>query len=903
MARRQVAAPGTNLPGGVEEANALPPGYVWQTAPDGSRIMVPEWFGPTARPPGTGGFWSQAGDYVGDALTGGPARRLGAAVADGNWEGAGLQAINMGGTPLGAAVMGGSPAGAPPVPWHNENGDWTGPEGIGNVRNGTLNAFGLPGQSAQPGGAGAGGGSYHDLIGRASEDVRASGQRAAAAYTDSRNRQLSYYNPANSAYQQLYGGSTYRPPAQNQTPYGRPQQSPYTPPKPQASGPSGYGGGSPYGGAGLLGGYGGTSGGKGGISGPSDWQMAARTMPGSSGLGGSSGANQGGGSFPASSGGQQPVRRPPGPSAGQALAGTPPGYQEPPDYGPAGTEGMPTQQRDYQAGANQRMSGPTNAQQWFNAYQPSTYMQNYTANRQRTGYGPNAVADRYTQRQGSAGEQSNAQGLLGGMNPWATSGQNQSTGRMAERRALGPTQTGSMLGELAGMAPSARGDRLASGVSTMRVGANAQTAQDRILGGETAGGQMLGRMTAGGGNSGRFMAGFDPTKTMGLGATAAKLAGEGPTYEEDFYTSQLAGTNPAHLRALERVRKESRNAAAARGGFVSGKAIDNEQRGVTALEDAEFARLGDLAGMAGSARRDRLGQELAGSQALDNNFLGRQQLQAQTGLGREGIMSDLARSGDDQYGTLAMSRDDNELKRTGILSDLARAGDSNALDLGRLRVDASGQEDSLQAQRQNALDSLAGQADATDLSRRQLLSTTATSADNTKTQRDRDLDLLAGTTSQSEFDRQRALDDLAGRSADEIYRGQQLGGQLASGADSSNMAMEDRLRLAAQGASDEQRMAAKDKFDAAMALGDAQSKITAAMDAAAIGAVTASDIAALDAALAAAGVSAADRQAAKDRIAGVIGAVGSSIVSNYGGGGGTKGRSTYGDPDGSPETD
>jgi hypothetical protein len=541
---------------------------------------------------------------------------------------------------------------------------------------------------------------------------------------------------------------------------------------------------------------------------------------------------------------------------------------------------MPTQQRDYAAGAQQRMSGPTNAQAYYNAYAPSTYMQDYTQGRQQNGYGPNVVADRYAQRQGTAGEQSNAQGLLGSMNQWATSGMSNSTTRMNDRRGLGSTSTSGILGELGAMSPSARNDRLGQQVNAMPVGTQSGAAQARILAGATSGGQQLSQMQGGGSDSGRFLGSFDPTKTMGLGSTYGKLAAEAPTYEEDFYTSAMAGDNPAHLRALDRQMRADRNSAAARGGFVSGKAIDNEQRGQVALEDAEYARLGDLAGQAGNARRARLGQELQGATALDNNYLGRQQLQATTGLGREGIMSDLARSGDDQYATLAGNRDKLELERTGILSDLSRAGDENALSLGRLRSETAGQEDTLQAGRQTALDTLARDADTTDVNRRQLLSTTANNADQTKTARDRDLDLLAGVTDNANMRREENLDTLAGKAGDEIYNGQQLGGTLASNADTSNMSQEDRLRQAAAGASTEQRQSAKDKFDAAMQLGDAQSKVQAAMDAAAIGAITQSDIAALEAALAAAGVSAADRKAATDRIWNTVGAGIGAIVNN-----------------------
>lgn len=127
-----------------------------------------------------GGFWSDLSNYASDAVTGGAPRRVIQHLQAGDVGAAATQAANMGGTPLGAMLEGGQPEGAPVTPWHDENGDWTGPESVGNVRNGILGAYGIKGQNASAAGGGGGMGS---ASGPLSDAVRRSGQLGAQADT------------------------------------------------------------------------------------------------------------------------------------------------------------------------------------------------------------------------------------------------------------------------------------------------------------------------------------------------------------------------------------------------------------------------------------------------------------------------------------------------------------------------------------------------------------------------------------------------------------------------------------------------------------------------------------------------------------------------------------------------
>lgn len=101
------------------------------------------------------GFGNMASRYFADAVTAGPARRLGSEIVNGQYADAGKQALNMGGTPLGASLMGGNPVDAPLFPGHDASGKLSNnPNGI------TLPAPGTPrpGSGGTPAGSGGGGG-------------------------------------------------------------------------------------------------------------------------------------------------------------------------------------------------------------------------------------------------------------------------------------------------------------------------------------------------------------------------------------------------------------------------------------------------------------------------------------------------------------------------------------------------------------------------------------------------------------------------------------------------------------------------------------------------------------------------------------------------------------------------
>jgi len=628
------------------------------------------------------------------------------------------------------------------------------------------------------------------------------------------------------------------------------------------------------------------------ITGDTGWGMAPLGSGGgypSSNLDpGYGGAGSLGAPQPKPSGNPAPVRRTT-PTAGAAMQPTIQPYQPQALYpsDASGPAGMPTQQQDYYAGATQRLAGkPTASQAYYEAYYPSTYMQDYFQQRQANGYGPNVLQQRYDQRQ-AAGPDSQLDALLPQLQSWANSG-SLTSGRLGERRNLGATETSGLLPELADLDPSQRSDAFAR----------------QLQGGESASGQMLADLRAGNsptsdlyeyllsGDSslGGFLQGFDPTKTAALSDAYAKIAGAGPNYEEDFYTSSLTGDNPAYNQLKGDFVRDTQKSYAARGGFNSGEAMDFESRGLSRLAGEEYGRRGALAATAGGAKRESLGQQLTAAQALDQLLQGNNQLFANTALSQGNLLSGLATSREGNMTGLAGSTD-------ALLAGLSQFGDQQGTTLADLRLRGAGQEDDLLAGRQGALDDLAISGDATDYNRKNLLAGTTGTRDANQIAREGQIDALATGTNASNFARETALDDLAGSAGAEKFQGQQLGGSLAAGADSSGMAIENLLSGAAGGASTEQRTNARDKFDSAMRIGDARSKIQTAYDAASIGALQAADIAALDAQLAALGVSAADRAATQKQLMELIKL---AAQAKAGGGGG---GSTYGDPDGSPETD
>lgn len=863
------------------------------------------------------GFFHDLGNYAVDALTGQPAIRAAGFAADGDWSNFGAQVGNMGGTPYGAHIFGqadgqvlapNSGAFAPAPTRAGSVGEFAGRAalGIGGAVTGTAVAQGLGnlaagGDPTGKGGSGGMGGYAGDING-AADQIAAYGQQAYGMYGQARDKALGYYQPADDAYASLYGNASSAPAA------------------------------APAGGYGQFG-------------------QQGQFANGAAGLGGMS-------TF-----GQQ---------ARPAAANN--------------TNGMPTQSRDQYAQTQARNAGPTNTQAYFDAYKPSTYVQDYAQGRQAQGTHTGQLDQDY-----------------GSLANWATSGQSNSASRLGQLGSLGPTATSGMMNTLAGMNASGRTDSLGSQFQGTAVGGNAANAQNRITSGQTSAGQMAGQMKAGGGDTGqllsemrggtsatgqlqssigagtsatgrlqsslqagqgdtggllaqmgagtsatgqlqsslaagnsptgtlqaqigsnqgdtgKFLQNFDVNKTAGLGDTYAKLAAEKPGYMEDFYTSQQTGTNPAYEALKKDFIRDSQNTAAARGGFVSGKAIDIENRGLSRLAADEFANRGNLANMAEQARRTRLGQELTGAQSMDQALLGRQQLQAQTGLGRENTLAGLAQSREGNMTTLAGQRENNMAGlaqgRESTIAGLAGQRDANMTTLAGQRESnmsglASSRENTLaglaqgQDQGYNALAqsrdsselakmgllgdlakagdssqltlsgqrvSAANNEDQTRTATQGLMNDAAASADTNEYNR-RNLQMsTANNMDQNANTRQGQLDTLANQAGTEKYNGLQLGGNLAANADTSANNRDTMLNNAAQNASSEQRNAAKDKFDSAMRLGDSKSAISSAMDMAAIGALTESQIAALNARLAALGVSAAERKQTTENLAAIAG--------------------------------
>ncbi len=725
--------------------------------------------------------------------------------------------------------------------------------------------------------------------GQAAAGQRQVGQNAYDMYSNLNNSSQSYYSPARSAYDELYGGGTGSYGGYAGGGYGAPLPLPQRP----VGGVAGDGWHTPLGSDGyyhaapVSGGTGVTPTGPSGAptgdlwsqlgQQPTSYSMRSGTGGYSYGAAGapdlssltsgsltsyagpqSSGSQYGvlGQNSGANLGGYQPVNGQYKPTSVAPSGG--PQYQPTgsssvyPQSGqqqraPSGTSGMPTQSRDQYQSTVARNSGPTNSQAYFNAYSPTTYMQDYASGRQAQGISGGQLDQDY-----------------GALSQWATSGQSNATGRMNDLRNLGATSTSGMLSELAGMDPSRRIDSTAAGIGNTQMGVNAGAAQGRIASGQSEAGKLSSYLRSGQSDTGKFLNGLDVRETAGLGNTFDKLAAEGPGYMENFYTQQLTGENPAYNQLKEDFIRDSRNSAAARGGFVAGKSIDIENRGLSRLAADEFANRGNLANMAEQSRRARLGQELTGATSLDQAMLNRQQLQGQIGLGRENTLAGLASGSDSDFANLATSRDRSQETQLGLISDLAQAGDRQGLDLAGMRLQGSGQEDQIQLSRNDQLNGLATAADSTDLARRGLMVN------------------AAGEIDSNSITRQGQLDSLAGLAGQEAFNGQQLGGQLAGNADSANLGRDTMLNSSANLASNEQRQAAKDKFDAAMRMGDAGAALNQANGAAAIGALTSADIAALDSMLAAAGVDAASRMASIQGLTNTLQSFGVAAINGMG---------------------
>lgn len=522
----------------------------------------------------------------------------------------------------------------------------------------------------------------------------------------------------------------------------------------------------------------------------------------------------------------------------------------------------------------------TNAQSYYDNYRAPTGAQNYYQQRQATGYGPNQVADRYSSRAGSSAP-SYLSGNLGTLGSFAQGGTtsgglmgqfqgryaqpDQLDSRTGERRAFAqqPTTTSGALRRIDSLDPAQQSARQSTSLGNFNEGRMTNAFGSHLAGPNA--------------ESSRAMAGFDPTKTAGLGDTYSKLAAEGPTYEEEFYTSQLAGKNPAYEQLKADAMKDARNSAAARGGFVSGKAVENEGRLISRLAADEFANRGQLAAMAGSARRDRLGQQLEGASALDSQLLGQRGLGADVALRREGMLGDLS-----------MTSDRLGLDKQGMLTDLSKFRDSQSLDKERLYSDTAGVQDDLLRRDQDAIDNLVRAGVDRDVARDQILGNLAQSDDTNRTSRmsdwasalgtadktalehNRDIDSLSRDAASATFDRERQLDEVANRGFLENERGQDRYLDAAKSADSSNDAANRTLIDAGSAASRESFDAFKTQFDAAMSMGDKQSAIDLAYDQLIGGNVTEAQIAAIEAEMAAAGIPLAQRNQFRKDAAGLV---------------------------------
>jgi hypothetical protein len=547
---------------------------------------------------------------------------------------------------------------------------------------------------------------------------------------------------------------------------------------------------------------------------------------------------------------------------------------------------------------------PTYSQSYyqnFDRYQP-TLAQSYFQQRQQSGY-QNPMLGRLAQRQGTE-NQSYLEDNLGDLRDFATGGTHTEQ-RMNERRDLystpehldnrygerqqftsQPTNTSGVLNDATNYDFGSRADGARSSIAGEDFGLNMRNFDDLLSSGQTAGGRLIGDLASGntaagrrmstleggGGDTGAFLRDFNMNDRGALGETYDTLKAEGPTYEEDFYTSLLEGGNPHFNQLKDDFVKDTRRAAATTGGFMSGRTADLTGRGLSRLTADEFANRGALAGQAGESRRAAQGLRLGAAEGLDSNMLGRAGLRADVSGQRDSMISDLAMQGDDIRAGLAgqqddiraglaTSRDSNRLAQSGLVSDLAQFSDTEGrLGLG-LRGDLAGQQDDFLRQdqgaldalagristrdetRQGALDDLAGTSDATRTSRMSTLGNQLSTADVNRENRRSNIDALTGETSSSILDRDRQLDDLAGRAADE------------------QGATADRRMDAAGQASDEAASRAKDSFDRAMRAGDAKAAIDQAYTMAETGILTQTEISAIGHELARSGVDAATIQA------------------------------------------
>lgn len=384
---------------------------------------------------------------------------------------------------------------------------------------------------------------------------------------------------------------------------------------------------------------------------------------------------------------------------------------------------------------------------------------------------------------------------------------------------------------------------------------------DRLLGGQSQTRQLLDDIRGGGGQTGKFLQTFNPNSTKGLGETYKALKDEGPTYEEEFYTSQLNGDNPAYAFLRDQTERDARRGAAARGGFVSGLAMQAERDADTRLAAQEFARRGDLASMAGEARRARLGQRLQGAQALDSQILEGKRLKGQLGLSMDQLAGDLAGNEDRYLADLAKFGDTQGLEATkfkgGLVQSLDELGIRNQEDLDKISEAAA----RLGLDEDKVLNDLLNSSTSDARDRMKLFGDVLTNAGNIQNTREGQIDDLAGKSSDSIFNRGKAIDDLAGKASSEEQAWLDYVRGLGKDFDASNIERDRFLLDTAKGASDEQSGYLRDLTTLGTNLGKAEADTQQTYDTAGLDAKSKAYIQALDAQLQKAGIDAATRKA------------------------------------------
>lgn len=607
--------------------------------------------------------------------------------------------------------------------------------------------------------------------------------------------------------------------------------------------------------------------------------------------------------------------------------------------------------QDYQRGGTNTVAGD-----YYRNYTPVTTAATYQSQRQANSGGPNRIDQRYKDLSGEgpgyvAGDLGAAKDFIGApTRAGLREGEIRSRGqdaldaqysanmhlgpdaldqRMDERRRLGPdmldlrykgrdaynqtaTASSGILGETGDPSKfTRRSDALAGS-----------------LGGQTYDkytGQVFDNAAGRNNDVARFEDSYDPNDPGATGDNYGRLRSEGPTYEEDFYNSQVTGNNPAYNQLREDAMRDSARGAAARGGFVSGRALDLEGRTSARLAADEFARRGDLAAAAGNSRRALQGLQSGAASAYDSNQLGRNQLGLTAATTNDKYISDLG-----------MKRDELNVTKYGDMKDLAKFADTQGMTLEQLRGEVAHNQDMTMEDRQKAMDNIAKALSDRDAARQTGLDTVASGLSNRDAAREREQNTLAGKMSQRDVDysgqlndlyksedatatsrrqlygdelkgadtyhtnqgaqlndlatgyetdknsKQKQLDELSKYSSDEALANQTERGRAAGKAsDEAQNVLDYRQRGAANAdvsdlnrdkymgdlakmSSDEVSSGQKDLFGAQMQLGDAQTSIDRAYDMAANGTIDEASLAQIDSQLAASGVDAQRRAAIRD---------------------------------------